>query len=67
MFRARIEGTLTATAKHATLQACRFLIGQRLEPTMALARRPSGGPPVVSLVERPSARTRIGGECPQLE
>ena len=31
MFLARIDGTLTATVKHATLQACRFLIGQRLE------------------------------------
>jgi len=31
VFLARIDGTLTATVKHATLQACRFLIGQRLE------------------------------------
>jgi ethanolamine utilization protein EutN len=31
VFLARIDGTLTATVKHATLKACRFLIGQRLE------------------------------------
>ena len=31
MFLARIDGTLTATAKHEALKACRFLIGQRLE------------------------------------
>jgi len=32
MFLARIDGTLTATVKHETLEGCRFLIGQRLEP-----------------------------------
>ena len=31
MFLARIDGTVTATAKHETLQGCRFLIAQRLE------------------------------------
>jgi ethanolamine utilization protein EutN len=31
MFLARIDGTLTATSKHATLEGARFLIGQRLE------------------------------------
>ena len=31
MFLARIDGTLTSTTKHETLQACRLLIGQRLE------------------------------------
>jgi ethanolamine utilization protein EutN len=31
MFLARIDGTLTSTAKHATLAACRFLVSQRLE------------------------------------
>ena len=31
MFLARIDGTLTATVRHRTLQGCRFLIGQRLE------------------------------------
>jgi len=31
MFLARIEGTLTAAARHEALAACRFLIARRLE------------------------------------
>jgi microcompartment protein CcmK/EutM len=31
MFLARVEGTLTAAARHETLTACRFLIARRLE------------------------------------
>ena len=31
MFLARIEGTVVAAVKHATLQGCRFLVAQRLE------------------------------------
>jgi microcompartment protein CcmK/EutM len=31
MFLARIEGTMTSTVKHETLQSCRFLIGRRLD------------------------------------
>jgi microcompartment protein CcmK/EutM len=31
MFLARIDGTLTATQKHATFTGCRFLIGRRIE------------------------------------
>jgi len=31
MFLARIDGTLVAAAKHATLEGCRFLVAQRLE------------------------------------
>jgi ethanolamine utilization protein EutN len=31
MFLARIDGTLTSTVKHETLNGSRFLIGQRLE------------------------------------
>jgi len=31
MFLARIDGSLVGTAKHETLQGCRFLIGQRLD------------------------------------
>jgi ethanolamine utilization protein EutN len=31
MFLSRIDGTLTSTAKHATLHGCRLLIGRRLE------------------------------------
>ena len=43
MFLARIDGTLTSTAKHATLKACRFLIAQRLEAD----GRTSGEPLVI--------------------
>jgi len=31
MFLARIDGTMTSTVKHATLENARFLIGQRLD------------------------------------
>lgn len=31
MFLARIDGTLTSTIKHETLEGCRFLVGQRLD------------------------------------
>ena len=31
MFLARIDGTLTSTVKHETLEGCRFLVGQRLD------------------------------------
>ena len=37
MFLARIEGTVTATAKHPTLEGLRLLIGQRID---------AGGSPV---------------------
>ena len=40
MFLARIDGNLTSTAKHENLQACRFLIGQRLEPDGATSGEP---------------------------
>lgn len=43
MFLARIDGTMTSTVKHETLQSCRFLIGQRLDADM----QPSGEPIVI--------------------
>lgn len=43
MFLARIDGTLTSTRKHATLDGVRFLIAQRLESD----GRESGEPIVV--------------------
>jgi ethanolamine utilization protein EutN len=43
MYLARIDGTLTATRKHATLEGCRFLVAQRLEAD----GRPTGEPVVV--------------------
>ena len=44
MFLARIDGTMTTTVKHETLQACRFLIGQRID-----ADGQSSGEPIVIL------------------
>ena len=43
MYLARIDGTLVATSKHATLEGCRLLVAQRLEAD----GRPSGEPIVV--------------------
>jgi ethanolamine utilization protein EutN len=43
MYLARVDGTLTATVKHATLEGCRFLLAQRLERD----GRASGEPLVV--------------------
>lgn len=40
MFLARIEGTLTATARHETLAGCRFLIARRLASDGALEGEP---------------------------
>jgi len=40
MFLARIEGTLTATVRHETLRACRFLIARRLDAGGALEGEP---------------------------
>jgi len=50
MFLARIDGTLTSTAKHETLAACRFLLGQRLD-----ADGQASGEPLV-LLDRLGAR-----------
>lgn len=43
MFLARIDGTVTSTVKHSTLEGARFLIGQRLEADGT----PSGEPLVI--------------------
>jgi ethanolamine utilization protein EutN len=43
MFLARIDGTLTATVKHETLEGARLLIGQRLD----VEHKPTGEPLVV--------------------
>ena len=40
MFLARIEGTVVATAKHPTLDGCRFLVAQRLEADGSAAAEP---------------------------
>jgi microcompartment protein CcmK/EutM len=40
MFLARIDGTMTATVKHETLQGARLLIGQRLESNGSASGEP---------------------------
>lgn len=41
MFLARIEGTVVATIKHATLGGCRFLVARRIESDGSLAEEPN--------------------------
>jgi len=41
MFLARIEGTVVATARHPSLQGCRFLIARRLEADGTAAAEPN--------------------------
>ena len=43
MYLARIDGTLTSTIRHKTLECCRWLIGQRLDAD----GRASGEPLVI--------------------
>ena len=40
MLLARIDGTVVAAAKHATLSGCRFLIALRLEADGSTAAEP---------------------------
>jgi ethanolamine utilization protein EutN len=40
MYLARIDGCLTSTVRHETLQGCRFLIGQRIESDGRVAGEP---------------------------
>jgi len=59
MYLARIDGTLVATRKHATLEGCRFLVAQRLEAD----GRPSGEPVVV--LDRLGARRARPSSSPR--
>ena len=73
MFLARIDGTVTATAKHATLGGCRFLIGQRLEADGRSSGEPlviidwmgaARGSVVVVSTDGDVARRRLGNTTP---
>jgi ethanolamine utilization protein EutN len=73
MFLARIDGTLTSTAKHATLKACRFLLGQRLEADGSTSGEPivildrlgaRHGSTVVVSTDGDIARTWLGNNTP---
>jgi len=41
MFLARIEGTVVAATKHASLGACRFLVARRMEADGSVAEEPN--------------------------
>ena len=73
MFLARIDGTLTSTVKHETLEGCRFLVGQRLDAegsaigdplvlidTLGAAR----GATVIVTTDNETLRTRVGKTTP---
>ncbi len=73
MFLARVEGTVVATARHASLQGCRFLIARRLEADGAAAAEPNvvvdwlgaaRGNTVMVSTDGDIARERFGNNTP---
>lgn len=73
MFLARIDGTVTATIKHETLQGIRFLIGHRLEADNQISGDPlvildwmgaGRGDTVLVSMDGDIARLKLGNTCP---
>ena len=73
MFLARIEGTIVATAKHPTLDGCRFLVARRLEPDGTAAVEPNvvvdwmgaaRGETVLVSTDGDIARLKLGNNTP---
>ena len=73
MFLARIEGTVVATAKHPTLDGCRFLVARRLEADGTAAVEPNvvvgwmgaaRGETVLVSTDGDIARLKLGGNTP---
>jgi ethanolamine utilization protein EutN len=73
MFLARIEGTVVATAKHPTLEGCRFLVAQRIEADGSMAAEPlviidwmgaARGETVMVSTDGDIARGRLGSTTP---
>jgi ethanolamine utilization protein EutN len=73
MFLARIDGTMTSTVKHETLEGARLLIGQRLEPSGAETGEPivvldtlgaSRGATVLVSTDGDIQRKLRGNTCP---
>lgn len=73
MFLARIEGTVVATAKHPTLEGCRFLVAQRLEAYGTAAAEPitvvdwlgaARGATVIVSTDGDIARAKLGNTTP---
>lgn len=73
MFLARIDGSLTATVKHETLEGARFLIGRRLDsagapdgdPIVVIDRLGAGyGSTVIVTTDNEEMRRRAGNTTP---
>ncbi|MGA2572467.1 MAG: EutN/CcmL family microcompartment protein [Terracidiphilus sp.] len=73
MFLARIEGTVVATAKHSTLEGCRFLVARRLEADGTAAPEPNvvvdwlgaaRGATVMVSTDGDIAREKLGNNTP---
>jgi ethanolamine utilization protein EutN len=73
MFLARIEGTVVATAKHPTLDGCRFLVARRLEADGTAAAEPNVvvdwmgaayGETVMVSTDGDIAREKLGNNTP---
>jgi ethanolamine utilization protein EutN len=73
MFLARIEGTVVATAKHPSLNGCRFLVAQRLEADGTAAEEPivvvdwmgaARGETVMVSTDGDISRQRLGNNTP---
>jgi len=73
MFLARIVGTAVATAKHPSLEGCRFLVARRLESDGSLAAEPNlvvdwmgaaRGETVLISAAGDIARERLGNNTP---
>jgi ethanolamine utilization protein EutN len=73
MFLALIEGTVVATAKHPTLNGCRFLVARRLEADGTVAAEPNvvldwmgaaQGETVLVSTDGDIARVKLGNNTP---
>jgi ethanolamine utilization protein EutN len=73
MFLARIDGTVVAAAKHASLEGCRLLIAERLESDGSVSAEPlvivdwmgaAQGATVLVSTDGDIARQRYGSNTP---
>jgi ethanolamine utilization protein EutN len=73
MFLARIDGTLTSTTRHETLEGCQLLIGRRLDTSGRAAEEPivvldrlgaRRGSTVMVSTDGAAVRRRLGNRTP---